>query len=360
MVALIGVSPLAAQSPPRPAKVTIQPGDTLSDIAVRFYGSAAAVERILTANGLDDADLIVAGNSITLPSGENMAAALVPAPASGAARPTTAAANTRQVVVEPGDTLSGISLRVYGTAVHGAALATANGLSDVNTIIAGMKLAVPPAPATTAGGGGGSGASGGRGGVLGSRRICLDPGHGGVEEPGAVYEFGDGKLLREADITLDITRTLRAWLQADGAAVTMTRGGDSFLGLDERAGICNAAGADITVSIHLNSMASASWNGAVTLYTKPADRNLAERLFGTLQSGLSRNAPGLPFTAFGAQPFDGRVLLRTAMPAVIVEPVFLSNPGEARALQTPITNPNSRRNQIVLEIYRGIRMYFGQ
>jgi len=122
--------------------------------------------------------------------------------------------------------------------------------------------------------------------------------------------------------------------------------------------VCNAAGADIAVSIHLNSVSSPAYNGALALFFKLIDRRLAERLAVALQTGLSRNAPGNPFTNFGAQYFEGRVLLRTTMPAVIVEPVFLSNPGEARALLALTSQANSRRNQIVLETYRGIRSYF--
>jgi N-acetylmuramoyl-L-alanine amidase len=195
---------------------------------------------------------------------------------------------------------------------------------------------------------------------LAGRHICLDAGHGGVEEPGAVFEFGDGRLLREADVTLDVTRALRAWLIADGATVTMTRTTDTYLGLDERAAICNASGADITVSMHLNGFRDPFHNGALALFLKLIDRRLAERLAAALYAGLSKNAPSGRFLNYGAQEFDGRVLLRTTMPAVIVEPVFLTNPAEARALLATTAQAESRRNQIVLETYRGIRAYFGQ
>lgn len=344
LVLVAGARPLRAEDPSRPAKVTVQPGDTLSDIAVRFYGSPAAMERIKAANKLADPNLIMAGTTLVLPPADG------PLPAAGGP-----AAAGRQITVEPGDTLSALSQRLYGSPVYAAALAALNGVTDPNMVFAGMKLTVPAAPPAVTAGPGAAAA-----GPLAGRRICLDPGHGGAEEPGAVFDFGDGKVLREADVTLDVARTLRGWLLADGAAVTLTRTSDVYLGLDERAAVCNAAGADIVVSIHLNGGSNPAWNGALALFFKSIDQRLAERLAVALQAGLARNAPGLPFTAYGAQPFEGRVLLRTTMPAVIVEPVFLTNPAEARALLAPTVQGNSRRNQIVLETYRGIRMYFGQ
>jgi N-acetylmuramoyl-L-alanine amidase len=301
------------------------------------------VDRILAANQIADPNLIVAGTLLLLPAPD--------APVAAAAV-SSSTAGMQVITVQPGESLSVIAQRLYGSASYAGALASLNGLPDVDLVFAGMKLKAPASPPE-------GGAAPAKGKALGGRRICLDPGHGGVEEPGAVAEFNDGRVLREADVTLDMTRTLRAWLQADGAAVTMTRTGDTFLGLDERAAICNQAAADIAVSVHLNSVSSSSYNGALALFFKLIDKRLAERLAAALQAGLARNAPGQPFTSFGAQPFDGRVLLRTTMPAVIVEPVFLSHPGEARALLAPTSQENSRRSQIVVEIYRGIRAYFG-
>jgi N-acetylmuramoyl-L-alanine amidase len=341
LLTLLGEAPVAparAQSPGRPQQVIVQPGDTLSGIAVRFYGSPAAVERIRAANKLTDPDRILAGSTLLLPPADD-------ATALGAGGPV------RRVTVAPGETLSAIAEREYGSAAYAPALAAANGISDPDRVLAGATLTLPPAlPLAVA-------VPTGKGPLAG-RRICLDPGHGGIVEPGAVFDFGDGRVLREADVVLDIARTLRAWLQADGAAVTLTRTEDRYLTLDERAAICNSAGADIAVSLHLNGGDDPAWNGALTLFAKLIDRRLAEVLAVALQNGLARTAPGRPFYAFGARPFDGHVLLRTFMPAVIVEPVFLTNPAEARALLAPTSQPDSRRNQIVLETYRGIRMYF--
>lgn len=350
-----GPSPLAAQDPPRPHSIVVQPGDTLTGIALRVYGSADAVDRIAAANKLADPDRVFAGSSLLLPdtaTASTASSATTTAAASGATTTATVVGGARQVVVAPGDTLSAIAVRLYGSAAYAAPLAAANGITDPNRVYAGMKLTAPAtltAPAAPA-------AAAAASAPLTGKRICLDPGHGG-DESGAAYDFGGGAVLREADVTLDIARTLKGWLASDGASVTMTRAADVYLGLDERAAVCNAAGADIAVSVHLNGADPIS-DGSLTLYGKPLDRRLAGPLADVLYAGLVRNAPSLPFTAYGSRQFDGRVLLMTVMPAVIVEPVFLTNPAEARALAAPSTQSGSRRNQIAVEIYRGLRAYF--
>lgn len=342
----LALVPASAQEGPRPKSVTVQAGDTLSDIAVRFYGSADAVTRIASANKIADPNLVPAGTTLTLPPGDGSTG--------------HGGAGTQTVTVQPGESLSALSVRLYGTPVYAASLAEINKLSNPDLVVTGTKINAPltPPSAGTAPAPAGRVTPGGR--TLAGKKICLDPGHGGVIEPGAVFDFGDGKILREADVTLDIARTLTAWLQADGAIVNMTRERDIFMELETRAALCNIAGADIAVSVHLNGIDNPSWNGALTLFFKAIDRRLAENIYTAMQTGLAKSAPGGNFTAFGAQPFTGSVLMNTLMPAVIVEPVFLTHPAEARALLRPITEADSRRNQIVLEIYRGIRLYFAQ
>ncbi|MER3419837.1 MAG: hypothetical protein C4290_04605, partial [Chloroflexota bacterium] len=67
LMCVLRAAPARAQSPGRPQQVVVQPGDTLSGIAVRFYGSPAAVERIRAANKLADPDRILAGSTLLLP-----------------------------------------------------------------------------------------------------------------------------------------------------------------------------------------------------------------------------------------------------------------------------------------------------
>lgn len=323
-----------------PSRVTVQPGETLSDIAVRQYGDATQATRIATANRILNPDLVFAGMELQLPAGVGTAAA---APASPARRTT----------VEPGETLSSIAQRVYGSPDYAQPLAEANSITQPDRIRAGQELVLPAS--LQLGAGRGAGIGGTSRGSLAGRQICIDPGHGGAD-PGTAYVFDDGRTLREADVVLDMSLALAQRLQAQGAGVTLTRRTDLTLDLSNRAYICNVAGTDIAISIHLNGVENRAVNGALALYAKPGDQPLAEVMAGVMQSGLfgSRRADAIDF---GARHFGARVLLYTSMPAVLVEPAFLTNPVEARNLLAPTSDPTGRRAQMVRELERGISAY---
>jgi N-acetylmuramoyl-L-alanine amidase len=251
----------------------------------------------------------------------------------------------RRTTVAAGETLTSIALREYGSADYAEPLAAANGISQPNLIRAGQELNLPALLRATTG----------RGSLAG-RSICIDPGHGGAES-GAAYSFDDGRTLREADVTLDMSLALAQRLRAQGADVTLTRQSDLTLELSNRAYLCNISGADIAISVHLNGVDNRSINGALALHGKATDVPLAEAMAGVMQSGLFGTARADTID-FGARHFGARVLLYTTMPAVLVEPAFLTNPAEARSLLAPASDPTSRRAQIVREIERGVAAYF--
>jgi N-acetylmuramoyl-L-alanine amidase len=206
-------------------------------------------------------------------------------------------------------------------------------------------------------------------GPLSDYRICLDPGHGGYD-PGAVYN--DGTItLQEADINLDVAYGLKALLEADGAAVVMTRTDDSYLENVDRYTFCNTEQATILVSVHTNSVTDPAWDGSLALYFHPHedDKILAQAIYDVMYPFLKETAPDPEsFLSFGLDWFASGVLLRSDMPAAMMEPLFMSNPAEASLLVTPIyeadgTTPNSecvdcRRAQIAQAIHDGIVAYF--
>ena len=49
-------------------KYTVQPGDSLSKISQKFYGSAGHYMKIAEANGIDDPNLIRAGQELDIPA----------------------------------------------------------------------------------------------------------------------------------------------------------------------------------------------------------------------------------------------------------------------------------------------------
>ncbi len=85
--------------------------------------------------------------------------------------------------------------------------------------------------------------------------LVIDPGHGG-------HDLGtSGRRLHEKNVVLAVGRLLRDMVQerlGDSVKVVMTREGDVFVPLRERATIANNAGADLFVSIHVNSIAKRS------------------------------------------------------------------------------------------------------
>ncbi len=108
--------------------VVVQPGDTLSRIAVAYN---VTVDGLAAANGLTRPDSIYAGQVLNVPE------------AGASARPYPAQTATAYTV-QRGDTLSSVALR-YGVTVQ--SLAIANGIQNVSYIAVGSVLSIPAATA---------------------------------------------------------------------------------------------------------------------------------------------------------------------------------------------------------------------
>lgn len=78
-------------------------------------------------------------------------------------------------------------------------------------------------------------------------KIVLDAGHGGSDKGATV----DG--VRESDIALAITKSLKGLLEKNGHSVHLTRSSDETLALEDRAQKANSQRPDLFLSIHLNS-----------------------------------------------------------------------------------------------------------
>jgi LysM repeat protein len=107
--------------------VTVQPGDTLSAIAVRYRTTVAA---LVAANGITDPNRILAGAVLQVPS------TAAPPPVAAAATAPTGAT----VVVRPGDSLISIAARYHTTV---AALVALNHIANPNLVFAGAQLMLP-------------------------------------------------------------------------------------------------------------------------------------------------------------------------------------------------------------------------
>ena len=56
------------ESLPLPEYYTVESGDSLSSISLKFYGTKSMISRIMEENGIEDADLIYSGEKILIPA----------------------------------------------------------------------------------------------------------------------------------------------------------------------------------------------------------------------------------------------------------------------------------------------------
>lgn len=126
-------SSAAATGSARGGSVTVQPGDTLSDIADR---QGVSLNQLMQANGITNPNILVAGQKLVLPGSRRATAAAAPR-----------ALPTAPYTVKSGETLSEIADR-FGTSTE--RLIKINGISNPNLVVAGTRLAIPGRPSSSA------------------------------------------------------------------------------------------------------------------------------------------------------------------------------------------------------------------
>jgi N-acetylmuramoyl-L-alanine amidase len=221
--------------------------------------------------------------------------------------------------------------------------------------------------------------------------VVIDAGHGG-KDPGAL-----GKHSKEKNIALAVALKTGKYIEESlpDVKVIYTRTTDRFVELYKRAQIANKANADFFISIHCNSNQNSRAYGTETyamgLHKSNANLNVAmkenaaitfEENAGDTYEGFDANSPEsyIRFNLFQnifldqslelannvEQQFKERVgrksrgvhqagflvLWRTAMPGVLIELGFLSNPTEEKFLM-------SEKGQVYMAsaIYRAFKAY---
>jgi N-acetylmuramoyl-L-alanine amidase len=197
--------------------------------------------------------------------------------------------------------------------------------------------------------------------LVGDVDVVLDPGHGGLD-PGAVAASG----VTEAELDLDVAQRVRALLDADGVRVELTRQGDWFRSLADRAEIAAALHAKAFVSIHHNSGVHPpqKLGPGTEVYHERADdesRRLAGLLWQEVVNGLSRfDVDWVASRYRGAlwradrdgDDFYGVLRRADTMPAVIVEAAYLSGPAESELVAS-----DAFRDAEATAIARGIERF---
>jgi N-acetylmuramoyl-L-alanine amidase len=181
----------------------------------------------------------------------------------------------------------------------------------------------------------------------GTKRIALDPGHGG-SDTGAI-----GNGIYEKELNLSVALKVKKRLEAKGIQVVMTRSTDTFIELDERPNIAVRNLADTFLSIHANSSTTSSASGTETYYYAAAlstreecSKQLATFVQNRLYQALGTSNRGVKTAGF-------RVIKSNPLPAALVELGFISNASDAKKLAT-----DTYRNKAADAITLGIIDYY--
>jgi N-acetylmuramoyl-L-alanine amidase len=157
-----------------------------------------------------------------------------------------------------------------------------------------------------------------------SGTVVIDAGHGG-KDPGAISVRG----FYEKTVNLSVARKVAARLKQSGLKVILTRNNDRFIELDRRAEIANEYRADLFVSIHADSSLNRTHKGYSVYVARQACANSQK-----VARAIARNLHKISPDGNGIKQADYRVLVKTRMPAVLVEMGYISNHGEAAIIAT--------------------------
>jgi N-acetylmuramoyl-L-alanine amidase len=160
-----------------------------------------------------------------------------------------------------------------------------------------------------------------------SGTIVVDAAHGGRDR-GHVCPSG----LSEADLNLAVAQELAQILPA--REVLLTRSGEEEVSNSDRAYLANASKAKMIISIHHAAYRSPKASGTASFYfSRLGYQSHRGRMAATyIQRGVSRALETLDVGEFG-RSYD--ILRETNMPAVLLEPLYLTNPHELELASDP-------------------------
>lgn len=178
---------------------------------------------------------------------------------------------------------------------------------------------------------------------MAKKKVVINAGHGG-KDGGAI---GYSKKL-EKDFNLSVALKVEEKLINNSEIeVNLTRRTDIFVELLDISKRANDFGADCFVSIHANSGALSMTSGTETLYTNQISKSFAELMHPLIlevTSGKDRKAKYQNLS----------VCRNTKMPAILLEPEFISNPKAEAMLFDP-----SFQDKFADAIARGICLFLG-
>lgn len=178
-------------------------------------------------------------------------------------------------------------------------------------------------------------------------KILLDFGHGGNDR-GAIGPTG----LEEADVCEDIGLRVGNLFKILGTEVIYTRKPRQGKTTARRIDLINRSKAPVVISIHMNHSPNSKAEGSSCYYFSSGNvssakgQKLANYLHHEQISALK-----LKDCRIHGKNFN--ILRLTKIPAVIVEPAFITNPNEENLLKTP-----KFRQKIATAIFDSLKGYF--
>jgi N-acetylmuramoyl-L-alanine amidase len=194
--------------------------------------------------------------------------------------------------------------------------------------------------------------------------VVLDPGHGG-QDSGAMC----GGVM-EKDLTLDVARRIDRLLESEGIATLMTRLGDTYVSLADRAAFGNRVRDSIFVSIHFNednkpvasgvetyyaarqigsASALASWLPFLARPPSDSPKPESQSLASFIQEALVARTRSVDR---GTQTKQFFVIANVTSPSVLIEGGFLTNKEDVSKLAS-----EDYRDQLAAAVADGILRY---
>ncbi|MBO7319114.1 MAG: N-acetylmuramoyl-L-alanine amidase, partial [Clostridia bacterium] len=146
-----------------------------------------------------------------------------------------------------------------------------------------------------------------------------------------------GGGVYESNVNYALAYYTKLALEAKGATVYMTRGGDSTVELEERKAMVRSLKPDLFVSIHCNGSTDKSKIGTSVYYYKPFSYKLASSIYNQLLSEFKNNlyygqSNLYDSLADGTAYYPFSVARLEDCPSVLVETGYITNDSECMKL----------------------------
>ena len=185
-----------------------------------------------------------------------------------------------------------------------------------------------------------------------SKIVVLDAGHGG-HDPGAI-----GNNTKEKDLNFLMMYTLMNKYFVSNAPdikAYWTRTSDTFITLSDRAAFAQKVGADIFISLHMNSWTKSSVNGTEVYYSssnnKTSFSGLTSKKMASLFCNRLVSAMGTNNRGISSQKYT--VVHKNTVPAVLLELGFISGSSDFPKLSNPVYQEKATATiyQTIVELF---------